>query len=203
MARIFLLSPAHAGGVRAQLLLREQAAFPLAERLRSDEGVQLGEAFQFTSGLYFRGKWRYARTFAAPPARVPGVLVIAPSWGLARPERPVRRDDLVALARVPVDLADERYRAPLERDAAALAAALGERDEVVLLGSIATAKYVDLLLAVFGERLLFPTAFVGRGDLSRGGLLLRAARAGAELDYLPVQGARRRGARPPRLPRLR
>jgi hypothetical protein len=42
--------------------------------------------------------------------------------------------------------------------------------------------------------------FIGRGDMSRGGLLLRAARAGSELPYPPVQGTPRRGARAPRLP---
>jgi hypothetical protein len=58
------------------------------------------------------------------------------------------------------------------------------------------------LLAVLGERLHFPAEFVGRGDMSRGGLLLRAVRAGVELAYLPVAGAVRHGARPPRLPPL-
>ena len=66
---------------------------------------------------------------------------------------------------------------------------------MVLLGSIATKKYSEVLLAVFGESLRFPPLFVGRGDMSRGGLLLRAARAGVELDYAPIDGARRRGRR--------
>ena len=72
----------------------------------------------------------------------------------------------------------------------------------VLLGSIASDKYVEPLLQVFGERLLFPADFVGRGDMSRGGLLLRAAREGSELAYTPVLGATRRGSRPARLPRI-
>jgi hypothetical protein len=74
---------------------------------------------------------------------------------------------------------------------------------VVLLGSIASKKYVAVLGAVFGDRLLFPSDFVGRGDMSRGGLLLRAARAGAELAYEPVLGAQRHGKRPPRLAPVR
>ena len=65
--RIFLLSPADCGGTRADLLMRERAAFPLAVRLRSAGGVTLGEAFSFLSGLYFRGKLAYARRFARPP----------------------------------------------------------------------------------------------------------------------------------------
>lgn len=38
--------------------------------------------------------------------------------------------------------------------------------------------------------------------MSRGGLLLRAARSGEELAYVPVAGATRHGKRPPKLPRL-
>ena len=55
------------------------------------------------------------------------------------------------------------------------------------------------LTRALGERLHFPVAFVGRGDMSRGGLLLRAVDAGRELDYGPVAGAVRHGTRPPRL----
>jgi hypothetical protein len=73
----------------------------------------------------------------------------------------------------------------------------------VLLGSIASEKYVAVLGSIFGDRLLFPSDFVGRGDMSRGGLLLRAARDGAELAYEPVLGAQRRGKRPPRLTPVR
>jgi hypothetical protein len=50
------------------------------------------------------------------------------------------------------------------------------------------------------ERLLFPAEFVGRGDMSRGGLMLRCVDQRTELSYVPVQGAMRRGARPPKLP---
>jgi hypothetical protein len=78
----------------------------------------------------------------------------------------------------------------LVRDVARLA---GHRDaEFVLLGSVATGKYVDVLLEVVGERLLFPTAFIGRGDMSRGALLLRAARDGRELAYEAAALALRR-----------
>jgi len=45
--------------------------------------------------------------------------------------------------------------------------------------------------------------FVGRGDMSRGGLLLRSVRYEVELDYVPVAGAVRHGPRPPRLERAR
>jgi hypothetical protein len=69
----------------------------------------------------------------------------------------------------------------------------------VLLGSIASGKYADVLLEVFGTRLKFPVSFVGRGDMSRGGLMLRCVAAGQELEYVPVAGAVRHGPRPPRL----
>ena len=104
--------------------------------------------------------------------------------------------------RVDIDETDRRYRAPLLRDARALAEAAGEGCEVVLLGSVATGKYVDVLCRVFGDRLLFPSDFVGRGDMSRGGLMLRRAASGEELAYVPVAGAVRHGPRPPKLPRL-
>jgi hypothetical protein len=51
--------------------------------------------------------------------------------------------------------------------------------------------------------LTFPTEFVGRGDMSRGGLLLRCVRDAHELRYVPVAGAIRRGKRPPKLEPLR
>ena len=182
------------------MLLRPGAQFDLARRLRAGAAT-LGEAFEFTSGLYFRGKLLYARTFARTPAGVPGILVIAPGAGLVPADVAVDVAQIERLGRVPVDANDRRYREPLEESARLIHDALSKTAEIVLLGSIASAKYVDPLLAVFGERLLFPPTFVGRGDMSRGGLLLRCARAGAELEYAKVQGAVRHGPRPPRLPR--
>lgn len=185
-------------GRRAALLLGN-GRFPLAERLRAGEAVPLWEAFSFISGLYFRGKVAYARAFAAPPPGADPALVITTNRGLLPLDTALTRDDLAAFGGVPIDLADPRYREPLERDAHDVAARLPADANVVLLGSIATGKYVDLLLDVFGDRLLFPSEFVGRGDMSRGGLMLRSADAGSELSYVPVAGATRRGTRPPRL----
>jgi hypothetical protein len=199
--RIFLLSPANAGGLRAKMIMSENARFILARRLRND-GLPIGELFTFISGLYFRGKLAYAQTFASPPAKVPGIFVITAGRGLVAPETLVSHDDLLEIAGVPVDARDPRYRHPLERDAQELFRHAGKRCEVVLLGSIATAKYVEPLLAIFGERLLFPSAFVGRGDMSRGGLMLRAARETSELAYEPVSSAVLHGPRPPKLPKL-
>jgi hypothetical protein len=199
--RIFLLSPASCAGDRARMVMRAEAAFPLALRLRGPRGAPLGEVFAFLSGLYFRGKLTYAARFARPPAELPGAFVITPNAGLVETHRPVTVGDLRRFARVDIDARNPRYRRPFLRDAARVA-----REhpgvEVVLLGSVASDKYVAVLLEVFGERLLFPPDFVGRGDMSRGGLLLRAAREGRELDYGPVAGAVRHGPRPPKLPRL-
>jgi hypothetical protein len=114
--RIFLLSPANAGGERARMLLNERAEFDLAVRLRQ-EGAPLGEAYAFMSGLYFRGKIAYSKAFATPPAGTPGALVITPGRGLVPPDKPVTVDDLRAIATVRIEVDDPLYRAPLERDA--------------------------------------------------------------------------------------
>ena len=200
-ARVFLLSPAHCGGQRAQLIFREEARFDLARRLRSREDVTLGEVFSFLSGLYFRGKLAYARAFAHTTASLSGVMVITPCQGLRSPDVPVRLSLLRRYGRVGIDPTDPRYRRPLMRDARALAAALdGQADaEAVLLGSVASPKYVEPLLEALGERLVFPAEFAGRGDMSRGGLLLRCVDEGRELDYVPLLTAPRHGPRPARL----
>ena len=200
MSRIFLLSPAHCGGQRAQLVMSERASFDLAQRVRVGAGAPLGEVFSFLSGLYFRGKLTYARAFARPSDGRAGVFVITPTDGLRPADEPVDVACLKRFATVDIEGDDPRYREPLDRDARRLARRIGASGEVVLLGSIATSKYIDPLLAVLGERLRFPADFVGRGDMSRGGLLLRCARAGTELTYVGVRDVVRRGPRPPRLP---
>ena len=192
-ARVFLLSPAMCGGERAQMVMSPRATFPLAQQLRTETGAPLGEVFSFLSGLYFRGKLAYARAFAAPPPGAPGVLVITPDAGLRPPEVPLTAAGLRAAARVDIGVDSRRYRRPLERDARALAAALPPETEIVLLGSIATDKYLLPLGAVFGERLTYPLDFAGRGDMSRGALLLRCVAAGSELTYAPASTVVRRG----------
>jgi len=206
--RIFLLSPAQCGGLRAQLLVNPASNFELARRLRTAEGAPLGEVFSFLSGLYFRAKLHYATVFGNPPVGLPPLLVITPAEGLQSALEPITLKKLLRYASVPIDSGEERYRRPFTRDArrlaADVAAGAGERRcEVVLLGSIATGKYTDVLMRVFGLSLRFPAAFVGRGDMSRGGLMLRSVDAAAELEYIPVEGAVRHGPRPARLGRRR
>jgi hypothetical protein len=170
---------------RARLVTSARAAFPLALRLR-DGGAPLGDVMSFISGLYFRGKLAYARAFARPAA---GVLVITPNAGLLPADQVVTLADLRRFARGDIHADRPSYRRPLTAAARALAAALPPDGEVVLLGSIATDKYASPLAPVFGPRLVFPPRFVGVGDMSRGSILLRAARAGIELEYAPLIGA--------------
>lgn len=181
------------------MVMRDEAQFPLAQRLRGPDLPTLGEVFSFLSGLYFRGKLAYANAFASEDARPSAVLVITPNRGLVPAHLPIGLPDLRAFAEVDIDQDDPRYRKPLERDVRTLAKQLPANSEIVLLGSVATGKYVDALLDAFGERLVFPADFVGRGDMSRGGLLLRCAVDGCELKYIPVSGAIRKGKRPPKL----
>jgi len=197
--RIFLLSPAYAGGERARMILSERAKFDLARRLRSCERAALGEVFAFLSGLYFRGKLAYANAFARTSNGICGVQVITPTRGLVDATTKISLGDLREFAEVDIHEDDPRYRQPLLRDARRLAKKLSAECEVVLLGSIATGKYVDVLLENFQHRLLFPADFVGRGDMSRGGLLLRCAVDKTELPYISVVGAVRSGKRPPKL----
>jgi hypothetical protein len=196
--QIFLLSPAKAGGPRYSLLTREQADFDLARRLR-EGAATIGEVYSFISGLYFRGKMMYAETFRAAPDGLPASFVIVPGAGLVPPETIIDARQLRAIAEIPVAEGNPEFRDPLTAAAKLLDEHAGRHCAYVLLGSVASAKYTSPLLEIFGERLLFPTDFVGRGDMSRGGLMLRQARAGVELPYIPVRGAPLRGARPPRL----
>lgn len=186
--RVFLLSPADLRGVRAQRLNQPDCVSELSMRLRAGYAT-LGEIFSFASSLYFRGKLAYARAFGTSHPGIESCYVITSSRGLLPPDTPVDLTmlrDLTVIAEV--DPEDDRYRIPLERDAVALKEKLGDTGEAILLGSVATPKYTKPLLAVFGSRLLFPSAFAGRGNMSRGGLLLQSAREGRELSYVSIAG---------------
>jgi hypothetical protein len=197
--RIFLLSPAYAGGQRARMILSDRAQFELARQLRSKSGATIADVFTFLSGLYFRGKMAYAKVFTRPARGTPGVFVITPTRGLVDARTRIHLDDLREFAGVDIHENDSRYRLPIERDAQRLAKKLPVESDVVLLGSIATGKYVDVLLATFRDRLRFPSDFIGRGDMSRGGLMLRCAADRQELPYIAVAGAIVNGKRPPKL----
>jgi hypothetical protein len=188
---IFLLSPARCSGPRAAMLVSSSSPSELSCKLRSTEGATIGEVFAWLSALYFRGKLAYARAFAASSEHG---LVIAPGFGLRPHDERIDAGVVRAFGRVEIAHDNEAFVAPLRRDALAIARAhAGAR--VVLLGSIATDKYVAPLLDVFADNLLFPADFVGRGDMSRGAMMLRAARAGVELAYAPVAATKRTGPR--------
>lgn len=185
-------------GIRARFVMREGANFEMAVRLRQ-RGLSLGELFSFISGLYFRGKLAYARTFCDVPPLIDGALVITSSGGLVSPDALITLERLQEISSGNMDPKDPHYRRLLERDAQSLARICGKSCQIVLMGSIATPKYVEPLLTVFGEQLMFPAEFVGRGDMSRGGLLLRRVQSGEPLTYIPLLGATRHGPRPPKL----
>jgi len=194
---IFLLSPADSSGIRAKMLFSPKAQSGLAQRLRHS-GATLGEVYSFISGLYFRGKLAYAERFKNPTPGIAGVHVITAAAGLLLPQALVTLPRLRRISATRVDPANPDYRRPLDRDALRLRALLEPHTQVVLLGSIATPKYVLPLLEVFRERLLFPKDFAGRGDMSRGSLLLRCCSRGVPLEYAPVVSLHRG----PRLPKL-
>ena len=181
------------------MIFNEAARFPLAQRVRQPQGVSIGEAFSFLSGLYFRGKLAYAQAFASPPPGFAGAYAITSNRGLLPVDTAVTLAELAAFGEVDIHPADERYAKPLRLEAQRIFRAMHCDCEVILLGSVASGKYVDLLLDVFGHRLHFPEEFVGRGDMSRGGLMLRCVSEARELSYIPVAGAIRRGKRPPKL----
>ncbi|MCR6656077.1 MAG: hypothetical protein NVV63_09735 [Opitutus sp.] len=195
--RLFLLSPAKVSGARAGLLLNPHAPFALARQFHR-EGLPLADVFSFASGLYFRGKITYARRFADENAS-DVIRVITTNAGLLDPLTHVTPESLRAFGDSEIHEGNPLYAGPLRRDAQTSARELSADGCAILLGSIATAKYRDVLLECFGERLLFPRDFIGRGDMSRGGLLLRAAREGVELPYSPVLGAILKGKRAPRI----
>ena len=199
MHRIFILSPANSSGERARLIFNPRAGFDLARRLQRREKAPIGEIFSFLSGLYFRGKYTYSKKFGRPPRGLTAAYVITSNRGLLGVEQALKLEELAAFAEVPIDLNEPRYLKPLQKHARRLAKMASADCEVVLLGSIGTKKYAEPLMEEFGERLLFPPSFVGRGDMSRGGLLLRCVAEGRELEYAPIAGAMRHGKRPEKL----
>jgi len=191
-SKIFLLSPANTSGLRAKQLISPRSNFEAARLYRSPEGVPISLAFAFMSALYFRGKIAYALHFANPSPE--GIFVIAPGFGLVPFDWRITEERMKVMSKTDVDVRVRKYRKPLERDAAALGNALAADAEVVLLGSVASGKYVDILLPLLGHRLRFPAAFAGMGDMARGGLLLRAVRANRELEYTTLDAPRHRPA---------
>lgn len=201
MDTIFLISPASTGGKRAAQVLNPDANFEIARRLRESNGVAIGELFSFLSALYFRGKLTYARHFGSAPPGISAVHIITANRGLVPPDQLMTLEDIRELQQHRIDTREKNYVRALEQSCIRLRSALGPASRVVLLGSIATGKYTDILQGVFEAKLLFPTDFVGRGDMSRGGLLLRAARSNEELSYSCItEASLRRGKRPSRLP---
>jgi hypothetical protein len=186
---VMLLSPAKLNGKRGRLLFNPEAEFSVARELRSSAGAPLADVFSFVSGLYFRGKVGYAREFARTNNGLPAALVISAGGGLCTLDERVTLERLRGWAEVSIHEENPHFTAPLYRHAAALLDAHEPTTRFVLLGSVASNKYVVPLLEIFGEQLLYPSAFAGRGDMSRGALMLRAVRERRELEYEPVTRA--------------
>ena len=193
-AKLFLLSPASLNGTKAKQLTSPRAQFATARRYQSAEGVPIGEAFAFMSSLYFRGKLAYARRFAEPSPLIggDGIFVITSGYGLVPIDWALNEERYKRMKKIDVDVATRNYVKPLRDHAQLLARALEADAQVVLLGSVATGKYVDVLRPILGDRLRFPALFAGLGDMSRGGLMLRAAREGRELPYTTLDAPRHR-----------
>ncbi len=192
--QLFLLSPAYCGGRRAGYLLREGSTLPLAMRLAAGT-LTLGEAFSFMSGLYFRGKLGYAQAFGRHETPA---LVITPTRGLLPPETLVTPASAARVRDVDVD-ADDR---PLSRGRS-IAACGRSRDRCrprrasSCWAALRPASTLTCSTRTFGERLHFPSDFVGRGDMSRGGLMLRCVAPGPSSTYTVVSS---RGAAPRHAP---
>jgi len=198
-SRLFLLSPASLAGVRGRRILEGEAGADFMDALGRGGSVPLGDVYAFISSLYYRGKRTYGRRFGRRRGGGATVFAITSTRGLLPDDTMVAMDDLRAFASTGIGPEHPDYVEPLTSTACALGGDLEADDEVILLGSIASGKYLDPLAEIFGRRLLVPRAFIGRGDMSRGGLLIRAAAAGRELDYIVALEAERRGPRPPRL----
>jgi hypothetical protein len=183
MNRVFVLSPANCNGLRARWMLRRNSRLELAQRLRGS-GAPVGEVFSFLSALYFRGKLAYASAFARPPANCAGIFVITPSAGLVPHNTMIRHAKLRGFGRVPIHVKNRSYCSALRRSAKRLAGEMTSDCEVILLGSIASGKYLDILRPIFEGRLRVPVEFMGLGDMSRGGLLLRCVKENSELEYI-------------------
>jgi hypothetical protein len=188
---VFLLSPANLSGKRGQMVMNPEAGFALARALRSEDGAPLAAVFSFVSGLYFRGKVSYAKAFGHAPGGMASAYVMVAGGGLCPLDEPVTLPRLRDWQKVSVSERNPHFTAPLMRHASLLLDRHDAATRFVLLGSVASNKYVAPLLEVFSERLLFPLDFAGRGDMSRGALMLRAARDGQELAYAPVAGTAR------------
>lgn len=181
---VFLISPADVSGKRAKMMESPRATFDAARKLQSDDGVPIGEAFAFMSALYFRGKLAYANHFQRPSGNLPGTLVITAGRGLVTPDFPVRIADLRRMRRTRIHDKPGKYRNAVRRDALDLEAEASDATLFVLLGSLATGKYLDVLVPILGERLVYPKALIGMGDMKRGATLLNAVRDNRELDYV-------------------
>ena len=185
-AKVFVLSPATTHGAKARVLTASEPRTPAARQLHGPQGMTLGEVFTYLSGLYFRGKLAYARVFAAAPPCLggAGIYVITPTDGLLDPDSALGVSDLERFASAAEGSAAGRVA--FEKAVQSLERAMGPSCDVILLGSVGSGKYSDVLEPVLGDRLLFPRRLYKEGQLQRGAMLLEHAERGEELEYAPL-----------------
>jgi hypothetical protein len=106
--------------------------------------------------------------------------------GLVPHDMLIRMSTLRIFSRGAINVTNRRYCSSLQCSAKQLVRQVGSECEVVLLGSIASGKYLMLLSPIFARWLRVPAEFIGRGDMSRGGLLLRCVNDNRELTYIDV-----------------
>src|ERR1700687_5976686 len=151
-ARIFLLSPANTSGIKGQRLLSSTGESELAARLRG-LGAPLGDVYRSISSLYFRGKLDYAERFQNPPRGIAGIQIITGA-GLMLPETVVTLSELRRISSTSIDAKNSQYRLPLDSALLRLREMVGNQTDIILLGSVATSKYITPITEVFRERLL-------------------------------------------------
>ena len=139
-----------------------RTADPIWRNVSAGPARALGDVFSFLSALYFRGKLAYAQAFSCPPSDCPGIFIVTPTAGLVPHDTLIRLPKLRGFSRVPIHVKNRLYYSSLRRTAKKLASRIGSDCEVVLLGSLASRKYLEILSPIFGSRLIIPAEFIGR-----------------------------------------
>ena len=184
--RVFLLSPAHLGGERARILMRPEASFDLAARVREKRrcarrrDLRVSERALLPRQAHLRGRVRGGAasprsrrptssppTAGWPPCTSASITRARPRWAASTSTARRGLSQAARARRQEAGEADRRRRGG--------AARLGGVDEV----------HRRARARCSSARLVCPVDFVGRGDMSRGSLMLQARRAPASSCRTP------------------
>ena len=145
----------------------------------------------------------YASRFGRPPPSLPPALVITPTRGLQSPSLPISRSLIEEFASLDWHRPTRAFWIRSSRVRVSFVHRSSQRCAWSCSGASRRAGTSSRWRASSRAGCNYPAEFVGRGDMSRGGLLLRHAEEGRELDYVPLAaGLTRHGAKPPKLPPL-